>query len=86
MFLLKKSNKYPFIMLLCFALSLVAASWCGRSMAADVAVIRIKYHWASDILPIVQSMLSPEGTVTASKRINSLIIVDSQDSIQRVRN
>lgn len=86
MFLLKKSNKYPLIVLLCCALSLVGASWCGRSVAADVAVIRIKYHWASDILPIVQSMLSPEGTVTASKRINSLIVVDSQDSIQRVRN
>jgi len=31
-------------------------------------------------------MLSPEGTVTVSKRINSLIIVDRPDAIQRVRN
>ena len=73
-------------MLLCFAISLAMASWCSRAVAADVAVIRIKYHWASEMLPIVQSMLSPAGTVTASKRINSLIIVDSPDSIQRVRN
>ena len=86
MFLLKKINKYALTVLLCFAISLAMASWCSRAVAADVAVIRIKYHWASEMLPIVQSMLSPAGTVTASKRINSLIIVDSPDSIQRVRN
>jgi hypothetical protein len=86
MFPIKKSNKYTLILLLCFAINLALASWCNRSVAADVAVIRIKYRWASEVLPIVQSMLSPEGTVTVSKRINSLIIVDRQDSIQRVRN
>ena len=86
MFLLKKSNRYTLALLLCCGLSLAMASWCSRSLAADVAVIRIKYHWASEILPIVQSMLSPEGSVTASRRINSLIVVDSPDSIQRVRN
>lgn len=71
--------------LLSLTVSLTAASWCSRSLAADVAVIRIKYRWASEVLPIVQSMLSPEGSVTVSKRINSLIIVDRRDSIQRVR-
>lgn len=58
---------------------------CNASWAADVAVIRIKYRWASEMLPIVQSMLSPQGTVTVSERVNSLIIVDNQESIQRVR-
>jgi type II secretory pathway component GspD/PulD (secretin) len=58
---------------------------CNGSWAADVAVIRVKYRWASEVLPIVQSMLSPQGTVTVSARVNSLIIVDSQESIQRVR-
>ena len=86
MHLLRNLNKYALIILLCLGISLAMASWCNRSVAADVAVIRIKYHWASEVLPIVKSMLSPGGTVTASKRINSLIIVDSPDSIQRVRN
>jgi len=72
--------------MLCLAISLALAGWCSRSAAADVAVIRIKYRWASEVLPIVQSMLSPGGTVTVSKRINSLIIVDGPDSIQRVRS
>jgi len=83
---LNKFNKSTLTVLLFLAISLAMAGWCKRSLAADVAVIRIKYRWASEVLPIVQSMLSPEGTVTASQRINSLIIVDRQDSIQRVRN
>ena len=82
-----KSKRFVLAMLVpALAISLTLAGWCGRSAAADVAVIRVKYHWASEVLPIVQSMLSPEGTVTASKRINSLIIVDRPDAIQRVRN
>jgi hypothetical protein len=78
-------NKFMLTMLLWIAICLAAGAWYNRSEAADVAVIRIKYRWASELLPIVQSMLSPKGTVTVSKRINSLIIVDSPDAIQRVR-
>ncbi len=54
-------------------------------MAKDVAVIRIKYRWARELAPIVRSMLSPDGSVTVSERVNSLVIVDNQDAIQRVR-
>ena len=86
MHFLSRSNKSPLTILLCLTVCLAAAGWCSRLLAADVAVIRIKYRWASEVLPIVQSMLSPEGTVTASQRINSLIIVDRPDAIQRVRN
>lgn len=70
-------------MLLC--LCLAALSIGSVSQAKEVAVIRVKYRWASEMLPIVQSMLSPQGTVTVSERINSLIIADDQDAIQRVR-
>jgi len=65
---------------LCLALLI----FCSDSQAKEVAVIRVKYRWASEMLPIVQSMLSPQGTVTVSERINSLVIVDSRESIQRV--
>jgi len=81
----ENQNKFTLTMLLWLAICLTAGAWCNRSEAADVAVIRIKYRWASEMLPIVQSMLSPQGTVTVSQRINSLIIVDNQDAIQRVR-
>jgi len=78
-------NKFVLTLLLCCVMWLGAGFWCSRSPAADVAVIRVKYLWASEVLPIVQSMLSPQGTVTVSDRINSLVIVDDADAIGRVR-
>jgi type II secretory pathway component HofQ len=66
-------------------LVLVAVVFCTTSMAKDVAVIRIKYRWARELAPVVQSMLSPDGSVTVSERVNSLVIFDNQDAIQRVR-
>jgi type II secretory pathway component GspD/PulD (secretin) len=74
----------PFLSGICLFLA-VAMSWSG-SQASEVAVIRVKYRWASEVLPIVQSMLSPHGTVTVSERVNSLIIVDNSDAIHRIRD
>ena len=82
---LKIPYKYTLTILLFLGISLAMVSWGNKSVAGDVAVIRIKYGWASEVLPIVRSMLSPNGTVTVSERINSLIIVDDQDAIKRVR-
>lgn len=66
-------------------LVLVIGVLCSVALAKDVAVIRIKYRWARELAPIVQSMLSPDGSVTVSERVNSLVIVDNPDAIQRVR-
>jgi len=66
-------------------LVLVVAILGTVSMAKDVAVIRIKHRWAAELAPIVESMLSPDGSVTVSERVNSLVIVDNQDAIRRVR-
>jgi type II secretory pathway component GspD/PulD (secretin) len=55
------------------------------SGAKEVAVIKVKYRTASDLLPIVKGMLNPKGSVTADVRTNSLIVVDSKDAIQRVQ-
>ena len=71
------------ILYLC--LCLVVMAFCSGLQAKEVAVIRVKYSWASEMLPVVQSMLSPQGTVTVSQRINSLVIVDNQEAIQRVQ-
>lgn len=66
-------------------LVLVIGVLCSVALAKDVAVIRIKYRWARELAPIVQSILSPDGSVTVSERVNSLVIVDNPDAIQRVR-
>jgi hypothetical protein len=67
------------------SLLLIIGIFSAASFAKDVAVIRIKYRWARELAPIVQSMLSPDGSVTVSERVNSLVIVDNPDAIQRVR-
>ena len=50
----------------------------------EVAVIKVKYRRAAELMPIVQAILSPDGTVTLDERLNALVIVDKQDAIQRV--
>lgn len=67
------------------SLLLIIGIFSTASFAKDVAVIRIKYRWARELAPIVQSMLSADGSVTVSERVNSLVIVDNPDAIQRVR-
>jgi type II secretory pathway component GspD/PulD (secretin) len=52
----------------------------------DVAVIEIKYQNAQDLVPIVQTILSPNGKVTVAHRVNSLVIVDNPNAIQRVHD
>ena len=64
---------------------LIAEVFCTISLAKEVAVIKIKHRWAREVAPIVQSMLSSDGSVTVSERVNSLVIFDNQDAIQRVR-
>ncbi|MFC1858924.1 secretin N-terminal domain-containing protein [Thermodesulfobacteriota bacterium] len=54
------------------------------SLSIEVAVIKVKYRSASELMPIVQAILSPGGTVTLDERLNALVIVDKQDAIQRV--
>lgn len=54
-------------------------------LAGDIAVIEIKYRRADEVVPMVQNLLSPEGTVTVDQRTNSLIISDEEDSIQRIK-
>lgn len=55
-----------------------------RSHAA-VEVIPLHYRNPTEVLPLVRAMLSPEGRISADERTNSLIIVDSEEAIGRIR-
>ena len=52
--------------------------------AGEVDVVKVQYRRAAELVPVVQSLLSPQGTVTVSERINSLVIVDTPEAIARV--
>ncbi|MGD9045289.1 MAG: secretin N-terminal domain-containing protein, partial [Desulfobacterales bacterium] len=63
---------------------LAAVLLFSTAPAAEVDVVRVQYRRAAELAPVVQTLLSPEGTVTVSERINSLVIVDTPQAIARV--
>jgi type II secretory pathway component GspD/PulD (secretin) len=72
---------------LCGALSLVvlgAALLTASASQAAVEVISLTYRNPTEVLPLMKSMLSPEGRISADERTNSLIIVDSEEAIARI--
>ena len=56
------------------------------SVAADVAVIEVGYRDVVEMLPLVETLISPGGKVSADQRTNSLVIVADAESIARVRD
>jgi type II secretory pathway component GspD/PulD (secretin) len=48
-------------------------------------MIPMQYRTAAEALPMVQQLLSPEGRAVADGRTNALLVVDSEETIQRVR-
>ena len=77
-------GKCSFRAFLCFGLILAAVLLYRVSPAREVAVIKVEHRWAAELMPVVKSMLSADGTVTVSERVNSLVIVDTPEAIQRV--
>ena len=48
------------------------------------AIIKVQYRRAAELVPVVESLLSDQGRVTVSQRVNSLVVVDNAEAIQRV--
>ena len=67
-----------------FGLVLAVVIISGISIAKEVAVIKIQYRQAAELVPVVRSLLSDDGSVTVSQRVNSLVIVDNAEAIRRV--
>jgi hypothetical protein len=53
--------------------------------AQTVEVIEIRYSRAHDLLPVVNGLLSPDGKVTVSERINALIVKDNEAAVENIR-
>jgi type II secretory pathway component GspD/PulD (secretin) len=64
--------------------AIVLALMLPAAAGAAVEVIAVKYRSAAELLPIVRTMLSADGKISADERTNSLIIVDSEEVIARV--
>jgi len=84
--MVRSRRKFSYSAILGFCLVLVVALQGSVAWADEVAVIRVQYRQAAELAPIVQSMLSAEGTVTVSQRTNSLVIVATPEAIRRVQS
>jgi hypothetical protein len=52
---------------------------------ADVEIIPIHYRDASEVLSAVNGLLSSEGRATFDVRTNSLILIDTDETVRRIR-
>jgi type II secretory pathway component GspD/PulD (secretin) len=52
---------------------------------AEVAVIKVNHRNASDILPLVETLLSPRGKATVDTRTNSIIVNDTSESVAKIQ-
>jgi len=59
-------------------------AWANRC-AAETLVYPMQYRTAAEAVPMVQSLLSPGGRTVADARTNALLVVDDEETIQRVR-
>jgi len=66
-------------------LFLALACLAGNALTAEVAVIKVNYRSAAEILPQVQDLLSPEGKASVDTRTNSLIVVDTKESLTKIQ-
>jgi type II secretory pathway component GspD/PulD (secretin) len=81
---MRSGNKFSLGVTACLWLVLLAVPPGRVAPAGEVAVVRVQYRRAAELVPVVQSMLSAGGSVTVSQRTNSLVIVDTPEAIQRV--
>jgi type II secretory pathway component GspD/PulD (secretin) len=78
-------SKRPLLIVSCVVF-LALACLVGVPLAAEVAVIKVNYRSAADILPLVQDLLSPEGKASVDTRTNSLIVVDTKESLAKIES
>jgi hypothetical protein len=77
-------KKFTFRYFLFFGLVPALILFYSVLSANEVAVIKVQYRRAAELVPVVESMLSAGGSVTVSQRVNSLVVVDNPEVIRRV--
>ena len=85
---MRSRKKSSFSAILCVCLVLMGGLPGSVAPAGEVAVIKVQYSRAAELVPVVESMLSAEGNVTVSQRTNSLVVeigvaAEQQDEVIR---
>lgn len=53
---------------------------------AETAVIGVNFRDASGVLPLVETLLSPQGRATVDVRTNSIVVSDDSVSVKKIRD
>lgn len=72
-------------LVIAFAIPVILLTITVGSSLAEVAIIKVNYRNASDILPLVQTLLSPGGKATFDKGTNAIIVNDTSESVAKIR-
>ncbi len=76
-------RKRPFI--IAFGVLVISLTIMVGSSLAEVAVIKVNYRSASDILPVVETLLSPGGKAALDIRTNTIIVNDTSESVAKIQ-
>ncbi len=56
-----------------------------ETCVAETAVIELHFRDASEVLPMVETLLSSEGRATIDSRTNSVVVSDNSESLRKIR-
>ncbi len=62
----------------------LTGAWANRCNA-ETLVYPMQYRTAAEAVAMVQALLSPGGRAVADARTNALLVVDDEETVQRVR-
>lgn len=68
-----------------FCLLLFSHLVLRETCLAETAVIRLHFRDASEVLPMVETLLSSEGRATIDSRTNSVVVSDNSESVRKIR-
>jgi len=72
-------------LIICFGCLILSLTALVNLSLAEVAVIKVNYREASDLFPLVQSLLSSEGKASLDEQTNSIIVNDTSASVVKIQ-
>lgn len=72
-------------LLIAFCILIFSLAALVNLSLAETAVVKFHFRDASELLPIVKTLLSPEGKASVDARTNAIIITDTNESLRRIR-
>jgi type II secretory pathway component GspD/PulD (secretin) len=72
-------------LIIAFGILVIPLTIMIGSSLAEVAVIKVNYRSASEILPLVQTLLSPGGKAAFDRGTNAIIVNDTSESVAKIR-